>query len=647
MKVKLKIPLGIAIFAILVRIPCLFGDFVFDDRPAILNNRDIFNTNSLWTEIFKNDFWGSDLQSKTSHKSYRPLTTLTFRINGIFTKSPKIFHVINVLIHSLNCVLVYNLLRRFSKSNLSVFASLIFSCHPLHSEAVCGIVGRADLLWSMFALISLLVPKNHLAIITLSIISILCKEQGIMVIPMVLALQLTDKTYRKLSKLVKTFCIYGPIVLMILFARLKIMNFETPKFQEGDNPAGFMDSKILRTINFQYISALNFWLMILPDWLCYDWAMGCVPLIEDLTDFRIISILLLWILMIALVFKRQFKALILLILPFIPSSNLLVLVGFVIAERNLYMSLLGYCILITNGFGYLNKKYPKFATRMMLLVLTLFSTKSLIRSTEWQSEEKLFTSGLKVCPNNAKVHYNMAKIQENSTLSEAYYRKALELWPNYEHALNNLGNLVKTNGRLIEAEKLFEKALKISPKFAACWMNLAIVQSSLNKLEQAEFSYIRALELKDPYPDCHFNLGTLYLKLKFSEKALKEFEIAIAQNPKHFGAHANLVILLDELQMFELAKQRAKEALKVFPEKPDFHFHLANIYGKTNNFVEAEKAFEIVIQMNPNDSIYYVNFGVLYHRWKKLDKAKTMYENALKINPKNSSARKNLNSIIK
>ena len=115
----------------------------------------------------------------------------------------------------------------------------------------------------------------------------------------------------------------------------------------------------------------------------------------------------------------------------------------------------------------------------------------------------------------------------------------------------------------------------------------------------------------------------------------------------HFGAHANLVILLDELQKFHLAKQRAKEALKVFPHKPDFHFHLANIYGKTNNFVEAEKAFEIVIQMNPNDSIYYVNFGVLYHRWKKLDKAKTMYENALKINPKNSSARKNLNSIIK
>ena len=51
----------------------------------------------------------------------------------------------------------------------------------------------------------------------------------------------------------------------------------------------------------------------------------------------------------------------------------------------------------------------------------------------------------------------MAKIQRDPNQAEKYYRKALQLWPNYEHALNNLGNLIKTKGDFQEAEKMFEK----------------------------------------------------------------------------------------------------------------------------------------------------------------------------------------------
>lgn len=54
------------------------GDFIFDDSEAIIGNDDLKPETPL-SNLFINDFWGNKLDSKTSHKSYRPLTVLSFR----------------------------------------------------------------------------------------------------------------------------------------------------------------------------------------------------------------------------------------------------------------------------------------------------------------------------------------------------------------------------------------------------------------------------------------------------------------------------------------------------------------------------------------------------------------------------------------
>uniref|UniRef100_A0AAR2JIP9 Transmembrane and TPR repeat-containing protein 4 n=1 Tax=Pygocentrus nattereri TaxID=42514 RepID=A0AAR2JIP9_PYGNA len=70
------------LFVALVALVCFInsydGDFVFDDSEAIINNKDL-NPATPLNNIWKNDFWGSNLSSNSSHKSYRPLTVLTFR----------------------------------------------------------------------------------------------------------------------------------------------------------------------------------------------------------------------------------------------------------------------------------------------------------------------------------------------------------------------------------------------------------------------------------------------------------------------------------------------------------------------------------------------------------------------------------------
>lgn len=68
----------VATVAVIIYLNTLSGDFVHDDLPAIVMNRDVLGTNSL-LDLLKNDFWGMPMSEKLSHKSYRPLTTLTFR----------------------------------------------------------------------------------------------------------------------------------------------------------------------------------------------------------------------------------------------------------------------------------------------------------------------------------------------------------------------------------------------------------------------------------------------------------------------------------------------------------------------------------------------------------------------------------------
>lgn len=58
----------------------------------------------------------------------------------------------------------------------------------------------------------------------------------------------------------------------------------------------------MRTINLSYIYSLNAWLLVNPWWLCFDWSMGCVPVIDSLADARVLCVVCLWIMLALLVY---------------------------------------------------------------------------------------------------------------------------------------------------------------------------------------------------------------------------------------------------------------------------------------------------------------------------------------------------------
>lgn len=54
-------------------------------------------------------------------------------------------------------------------------------------------------------------------------------------------------------------------------------------------------------INYNYLYAVNAWLLIVPQWLCFDWSMGCVPLIKSFTDPRLLCVAALWAVLLLLI----------------------------------------------------------------------------------------------------------------------------------------------------------------------------------------------------------------------------------------------------------------------------------------------------------------------------------------------------------
>lgn len=157
----------------------------------------------------------------------------------------------------------------------------------------------------------------------------------------------------------------------------------SPKFVESDNPASFSNSSQIRLLTYSYINAYNVWLLLYPYTLCHDWSMGSIPLVETIADVRnMVTLSVIFSIMVLIIYTTiTYKSLIsdkqddtvlthveksdcqngtkqnvlfslfMTVLPFVPASNLLFPVGFVIAERILYLPSMGYCLLVAIGFN--------------------------------------------------------------------------------------------------------------------------------------------------------------------------------------------------------------------------------------------------------------------------------------------------------
>ena len=134
-------------------------------------------------------------------------------------------------------------------------------------------------------------------------------------------------------------------------------------------------------------------------------------------------------------------ALLLLVLPFLPASNLFFPVGFVVAERVLYTPSMGFCMLVALGAWQL-RKYSSSLLKVCVMSLALMhSAKTLARNRDWHSSRALFQSAVTVSPTNGKMWSNWgAQISDrgNKSLAIEMFKQSIRVEPLFVTAYSNL-----------------------------------------------------------------------------------------------------------------------------------------------------------------------------------------------------------------
>lgn len=681
------------LLATAVYLNTLPADFAYDDNRAIVSNQDVRPTEPL-RNVFTNDFWGTPLRHSGSHKSYRPLCVLSFRLNYLLSgMDPRSYHLLNVLLHAMVAALFAWLAGTlFAWEEVPTFlASIMFASHPVHTEAVAGVVGRADVGACAFFLVALfsymkycesrddsvsVESKQHKktylrTTLGLTMASMLTKEHGITVLSVcavydLLVAQrcnLTDIVNLLRNKRKKGLHLEGIVNLactaMVLLAlRVYLMGLSPPAFSSSDNPAADDKSLLTRTLTFLYLPVVNLQLLCYPKWLCFDWSMGSIPLIRSFQDPRNMLSLFLYAVL-TFITSRLLRAvnaraditcnvnnnnepcqcetnvridasvlgMAMLVLPYLPASNLFFYVGFVVAERVLYIPSMGYCILIAIGADYLYKNMPNikyiWIGTLALLVIS-YMARTMQRNENWLNEESLYRSGITVNP--PKSYGNLGNILSQAgrkSEAEQAYRKALQYRPNMADVHYNLGLLMHEQGRYDEALESYQLAVQYRPTLALAHLNIGLILVILGRKYEAEtvFKHTAGIDgtgLKDPKlheatkTSALYNLGKLYADDGKHRLALKVFERAVTTMPRSYQPQS-LYNMIGEtyarMENFSEAEKWYLEALKVKPDHVPALLTYAKLLARVNKSADAEKHFKRAIEIRPGDTASYRHYG--------------------------------------
>jgi tetratricopeptide (TPR) repeat protein len=463
----------------------LGAELAFDDHKAITNNADVDSSKTSLSELLGHDFWGQDITKPDSHKSFRPLTIATFRLNFWFRGlQPFYYHLVNNLLHAFITGLLFcYLLWWCSISNpsntdksttnwlsLAVMGGLLFGVHPIHSEAVSGIVGRAELLCALFCLIGTLAylrfllpltetpteteQKNQqsafrrvlassfwLGLATLSCYAaVLSKETGLTVLgiyathDVLLALQHRKRRGRETVGILSTLrgmmmrmLFLGGVAGGYMYLRWQItVDFVLNNYRRLENPIAFLEKGSLpRFLSTAFLHYKYSELLCFPWTLCPDWSFNQLPLVYSIQDPRNLQSLCFYSLLFgSSIFaflqlcvgrsSSQFWAATILlshawlVIPFLPASNVFFPVGTLIGERLLYLPSVGFCILIALVFEWLrNPNTKKIIFTLFSILVLVFLLRCVGRNRDWQSEETLFEAAYQQCGNSAKVQHNV------------------------------------------------------------------------------------------------------------------------------------------------------------------------------------------------------------------------------------------------
>ncbi len=532
----------------------------------------------------------------------------------LFGLNPWGHHLINVLLHAANTVLVFLLFRRMTGAAWrSLILAALFGWHPLRVESVAWITERKDVLSTCFGLLALLAYVRYVKK------SEVQSPQSKVYYGMALVLF-------ALGLMSKPMLVTWPFVMLLLdywpLQRVSSFKFSdsspgpTPSLHHSTTP---LPRLLLEKLPFFALAAAasvvtyvvqhhgNMEMVQNPPLgarsgnalISYCRYLGKLFWPTDLAVFYpnpgywpmeqvlLAGGLILGITALFFMMRGRYPFMLMGWLWYcgtlVPVIGLVQAAGNVaMADRFTYVPSLGVLVIITWGACELTCGW-----RHQVMTLSLASGAAIVlclgltrhQLGYWRDSEALYRHALEVTDNNCLAHNNLGiALVEKGQIDEAIrqYRIAIRLNPNFAYAHSNLGNTLFWQGQTDEAIRQFQEAIRLNPGYAATHNNLGSIFVAKGQIDEAISQFQEALRLKSDYVEAYYNLGiALGMKGQIDE-AIRQFQEAIQLKPNYAQAHYSLgAAFLNEGQT-DGAISQFREALRLKPDYTEARDNLAH-----------------------------------------------------------------------
>lgn len=501
---------AVALFAFVVAAASLRNGFALDDVHIIFENARVHSLSSFWN-LFGQTYWPPEGGASL----YRPLTMLAFAAQWVAGNgSPSAFHLFSGFLYAATCMAFFLLVAELTSSRIALVAGMLFAVHPVHVEVFANIVGQAEMWVALFLFIATLYfvrarkrgalgPSDLAVLGALYFAACMFKEHAIVLPAMLVAADLlvigrSEAIARRLKELIPLLVTL--VVVAALFVALRTM--VTGGFRAGGSNELFrgqaFDARFLTmlTVIVEWMR-LFFW----PADLSADYSFPRTRIATEFTAAMLPGILV--VIGCAVVAWRMRKtnavvtfSLAWVVIALAIPSNLLIVTGFVLAERTLFLASAGVLIIVATGVVSLweyaadSSRGARVAIAGSIVVALVAGTlRSWDRAPVWRDNETLFRQTVLDVPSSSRAHWMLAKYVsvnqgpraaiEEMLLAVALGRKDDPL------LLGFAADQLSMAGMCPRATGLYLRALAITPENVQLRANTSLCLLRLGRIDEA------------------------------------------------------------------------------------------------------------------------------------------------------------------
>lgn len=619
------------------------------DSAEVITNHPMLTAEQPWSALWLNSYWGEHRNSGL----YRPVTILTFRVErlilGFEQAAP--YAAVNLLLHACVVLLLWRLALRWIGSEMgAAVAAAVFAVHPVATAVIPNLVGRADLLATAGTLAALLAWERAFdgdrvrllwlgAAMLCWVVGLLSKESAV-AFPVIALVRDAARLGSWRALWPKRQWAYAAVVVVGIAWwcwRWWVLDHMPPAFTRiEDNPllAGTLAERWMTAL---YVMGLYLRLAILPLHLSADYSFNQVPLVSSPLEPRFLAAAAALIVLAAVAVlawrsgKSRFVALgvAFFLLALLPVSNLVVLIGTIMADRLAYLPLAGLCVALGGGAALVWARWPARGVRGAVvgaacLAAALLVVRTHLRNPTWRDSIALWRQTVLDAPNSSRAHTNRKTHLDESlsgdellALQLHHLQRALEILEPLPrtHArlpLSNLGRHYTNMGVLnMRGDKLndaaradFERAVDVLGQAVALEDQPSAERDWWERRQLWLIWHGQEPELLFGYWGTHHNLGIAYFWLQRTSEAIPQFEIAVSMSPQQAEPWSLLGRCRAVEGQFAEAEAALLRAVELDDADADSWRYLAQVQATNGRFDRALASIDRAIGINPDDAIH-------------------------------------------